>query len=107
MDDPPEFFRGTGGHSTLQEIVRSHFGGLLSEFEDEHGGRSLPGYVLKEFQALLECGDPAFGFCRLRCPSCATDTVVPFSCKRRTFCPSCGERQMAQTAAHLVDRVLP
>ncbi|MFT5734916.1 MAG: hypothetical protein ACI8WY_003600, partial [Planctomycetota bacterium] len=75
MDDPPEFFRGTGGHSTLQEIVRSHFGGLLSEFEDEHGGRSLPGYVLKESQALLECGDPAFGFCRLRCPSCATDTV--------------------------------
>ncbi len=71
-------------------------------------GRSLPaGYVLREFQALLECGDPAFGFCRLRCPSCATDMVIPFSCKRRTFCPSCGGRQMAQTAAHLVDRVLP
>ena len=33
--------------------------------------------------------------------------VLPFSCKGRTFCPSCGGRQMAQTAAHLVDRVLP
>ena len=26
---------------------------------------------------------------------------------RRGFCPSCGGRQMADTAAHLVDRVLP
>ncbi|QDV07803.1 hypothetical protein Poly30_33360 [Planctomycetes bacterium Poly30] len=31
--------------------------------------------------------------------------MVPFSCKGRTFCSSCGGRQMAQTAAHLVDRV--
>ncbi len=28
-------------------------------------------------------------------------------CKRRGFCPSCGGRCMADTAAHLVDRVLP
>ncbi|MFQ5764582.1 MAG: transposase, partial [Rhodospirillales bacterium] len=30
-----------------------------------------------------------------------------FSCKGRAFCPSCGGRRMADTAAHLVDRVLP
>jgi hypothetical protein len=34
------------------------------------------------------------------------DRVVPFSCKGRGFCPSCGGRHMADTAAHLVDRVL-
>ena len=28
-------------------------------------------------------------------------------CKRRGFCPSCGARRMAQTAAHLVDHVIP
>jgi hypothetical protein len=28
-------------------------------------------------------------------------------CKGRAFCPSCGGRRMADTAAHLVDRVLP
>lgn len=28
------------------------------------------------------------------------------SCKRRGFCPSCGARRMAHTAAHLVDRVI-
>jgi Putative transposase/Transposase zinc-binding domain len=32
---------------------------------------------------------------------------VPFSCKRRGFCPSCAGRRMAQMAAHLVECVLP
>src|SRR5215510_5341239 len=29
------------------------------------------------------------------------------SCKRRGFCPSCASRRMAQTVAHLVERVIP
>src|SRR5262249_38816169 len=33
--------------------------------------------------------------------------LVPFSCKRRGFCPSCAGRRMAQMAAHLVEQVLP
>ena len=33
--------------------------------------------------------------------------LVAFSCKRRGFCPSCGARRMSETAAHLVDWVLP
>jgi hypothetical protein len=32
---------------------------------------------------------------------------VAFSCKRRGFCSSCGARRMADSAAHLVDEVLP
>lgn len=32
---------------------------------------------------------------------------MAFSCKRRGICPSCGARRMAQTAAHLVDHVIP
>jgi len=33
--------------------------------------------------------------------------VVAFSCKGRGFCPSCGTRRMVDTAAWLVDRVIP
>ena len=33
--------------------------------------------------------------------------MVAFSCKRRGFCPSCGARRMAESAALLVDEVLP
>src|SRR5207237_10737670 len=38
---------------------------------------------------------------------CGFEHLVPFSCKRRGFCPSCGGRRMAELAAHLVDAVLP
>jgi hypothetical protein len=59
-----------------------------------------------EFDAFLECGILAHGFLRLRCGDCGHDKLVAFSCTRRGFCPSCGARRMAQTAAHLVDRAL-
>ena len=47
------------------------------------------------------------GFLRLRCGDCGHDKLVANSRKRRGFCPSCGARRMAQTAAHLVDHVIP
>ncbi|MEM8711471.1 MAG: transposase zinc-binding domain-containing protein [Planctomycetota bacterium] len=107
QDDAPEFSRGTGGRSVVERIVRAHLPGFNRAFEDEHGGRFLPGYVQAEFQSLLKCGDPQFGFTRLRCPSSKADTILPFSCKGRTFCPSCGGRQMTQVAAHLEACVVP
>ncbi len=55
----------------------------------------------------MRCGVLAHGFLRLHCDDCGHDRLVAFSCKRRGFCPSCGGRRMADTAAHLVDRVLP
>ena len=39
--------------------------------------------------------------------ACRHEKLVAFSCKRRGFCPSCGARRMAETAAHLVEHVLP
>jgi hypothetical protein len=41
-------------------------------------------------------------FARVRCARCAYEHLVPFSCKGRGFCPSCGGRRMAEHAAHLV-----
>jgi ribosomal protein S27E len=55
----------------------------------------------------IERANQAHGFLRLRCGDCGHDKLVAFSCKRRGFCPSCGARRMAQTAAHLVDHVIP
>jgi len=46
-------------------------------------------------------------FLRLLCAYCGHDKMGGFSCKRRGFCPSCGTRRMSQTAAHLVDHVIP
>ena len=71
------------------------------------GVAGLPQFVKDEFDAFLECGILAHGFLRLRCAECVHEKLVAFSCKRRGFCPSCGARRMAETAAYLVDSVIP
>ncbi len=70
-------------------------------------GRGLPGYVVREFDDYLKCGRLEHGFLRVRCESCHDEKLVAFSCKRRGFCPSCGAKRMVDSAAHLVDEVLP
>jgi len=69
--------------------------------------RPVPRFVENEFREYLTCGIAEHGFVRVHCDTCGHDRVVPFSCRRRAWCPSCGGRRMADTAAHLVDRVLP
>ena len=69
--------------------------------------RPVPRFVARELCAFLRCGILAHGFLRVHCDACGLARVVAFSCKGRGFCPSCGGRRMADTAAHLVDRVLP
>ena len=73
----------------------------------ESNGKCLPDYVSKEFEAFLRCGVLAHGFLRLRCEGCKYQTLLAFSCKKRGFCSSCGGRRMAESAAHLIDEVLP
>ncbi len=73
----------------------------------EAQGRPLPGYVQNEFDAFLQCGRLEHGFLRLRCEDCKHEHLIAFSCKRRGFCPSCGARRMAESAALLVDDVFP
>ena len=75
--------------------------------EQERVGRSLPIFIKDEFEKFLKCGIPEFGFVRTYCYQCRESGIVPFSCKKRGFCPSCTARRMNDEAAHLVDRVLP
>ena len=69
--------------------------------------RTLPAYVQREFEDYLTCGRLEHGFLRVRCSDCHAERLVAFSCKRRGFCPSCGARRMAQSAALLVDQIFP
>ncbi|MCP4039804.1 MAG: hypothetical protein GY733_22865, partial [bacterium] len=71
------------------------------------GDRSVPRFCRREVEGFLRCGLLCHGFARVLCGSCGKSDVVAFSCKGRGFCPSCGTRRMVDTAAWLVDRVLP
>ena len=70
-------------------------------------GNNLPAFVTAEFREFLRCGVLAHGIARVRWGDCAFERLVPFSCKGRGFCPSCGGRRMAERAAHLVEHVFP
>jgi hypothetical protein len=91
--------------SVLHGVVSKHLLTFLASAERQE--RIVPRFVERELRNFLECGVLAHGFLRVHCDACGRDRLVPFSCKGRGFCPSCGGRRMADTAAHLVDRVLP
>ena len=92
---------------TVYQIVRDHFETFRAQAASLRDGEGLPRFVEQEFRDFLQCGWLASGFARFRCGACGLDRLVPFSCKGRGFCPSCGGRRMAERAAHLVDHVFP
>ena len=61
----------------------------------------------KELLGYLDCGLLCKGAVRVHCAACDHSLVVALSCRGRGICPSCGGRRMNDTAAHLIDRVLP
>jgi len=90
--------------TVLYGVVADNLETFLSEAE--RADRIVPRFVERELRTYLACGILAQGFLRVHCDACGRDRFVAFSCKGRGFCPSCGGRRMADTAAHLVDRVV-
>jgi len=92
-------------NSLLYRLIAHHYPSFLAQLASEE--RRLPSYVQREFEEYLRCGRLEYGFLRVRCVECHAEKLVAFSCKRRGFCPSCGARRMVESAALLVDDVLP
>src|SRR5690606_39869704 len=103
--DPPGYARHRPEATLLYKLVEQHYA-AFRELRAECS-RPLPDYVEAEFESYLKCGRLEEGFLRVRCEHCHAEKLVAFSCKKRGFCPSCGARRMAETAALLADEVLP
>ncbi len=111
-DRPPSHAHGASARYTprrseetlLHQTVCEHLETFLARASD--GDHPVPHFVERELRSYVDCGILAHGFLRLHCDACGLDRLLPFSCKGR-FCPSCCGRRMADTAAHLVDYVLP
>ena len=93
--------------TVLYTVIADHLETFLASLDADPEATGLPAYVEREFYAYLRCGILAHGFLRLGCDTCPQELLLPFSGKRRGFCPSCAARRMAQTAAHLVECVIP
>ena len=93
--------------TVLSKVIAEHFETFLVSLDDDPDAKGLPAYVQREFYDYLQCGILAHGFLRMGCDTCKKEVLLAFSCKRRGFCPACAGRRMAQTAAHLVECVIP
>ena len=93
--------------TALSQIGRDHLETFRIQAACLRDGDGLPRFVEQAFRTVLQCGWLAGGFARFRCGDCGLDRLVPFSCKGRALCPSCGGRRMTERAAHLLDHVFP
>ena len=104
----PGYRRREPEKKLLHATVREHLATFLEETRERSAtGAGFPRFVEQEFERYLKCGILAHGFARVRCGDCGNDLLVALSCKGRGLCPSCNARRTHDTAAHLVDSVLP
>ena len=94
--------------SPLYRLVEDRFDELErvweERYEREYGfWRPVIRHVVEQF---LDCGDLRCGFARLWCPACRKDLLLPWSCRRRCFCPSCHQKRALLFAEHVDEEVL-
>ena len=104
-EPPVHYERHRPEHTLLYQLVQDYYPAFKAHLEAQ--GAGLPRYVEQAFEDYLQCGRLEGGFLRVRCETCHAEHLVAFSCKGRAFCPSCGARRMAESAALLVDEVFP
>jgi hypothetical protein len=104
---PPAYVPRDPSQTLLYQVMADYLETFLASLDADPDAKGFPAYVQREFYDYLQCGVLAHGFLRLGCDTCHKELLLAFSCKRRGFCPSCAGRRMAQTAAHLVEQVIP
>jgi len=103
----PTYQRREPERTTLYQVVRDNVETFYAAVEEGFASAPLPEFVKDEFEGYLDCGILCRGAALLVCEECPATKVIALSCKGRAFCPSCMGRRMAQTAANVIDHVLP
>src|SRR5262249_12832689 len=87
------------GGAVLYHVVAAHLETFLASLHDAPNATGFPAYVQQAFDASGRCGLLAPGLLRLGCDTCQPELLVPFSCQRRGFCPSCAGRRLWSSAS--------
>ena len=92
----------------MYRLFETHFEEVKGQWEERFERRFgfWRGFVDEQVRRYLDCGLYENGFARIRCPECAKEYLLAFSCKTRELCPSCAAKRSAATAALLVEDVL-
>ena len=86
--------------SPLWQCASRHY----DAFEEFYPEKYQPRYgVLRPIipevvHKFLDCGNLERGFARIRCDHCEHEYLLAFSCKSRSFCPSCHHLRSTSSA---------
>ena len=84
----------------IEEFLRVY----PERFAKRHG--PLRSVVERVLRAFLTCGLVEHGFARAYCETCRKSYLVPFSCRGRSFCPSCEKKKQLLWAEWLIEKAL-
>ena len=96
-------------NTIFYQVVQEHFPKFISRIENGNADQTarLPDHVEAEFDQYLKCGLLEHGFVKMSCEDCKSTLLVPLSCKKRGFCPSCIGKRMNEGASFFVSSVIP
>jgi hypothetical protein len=77
-------------------MVEEHFEQLERVWEECYQAKLgyWRSFVSEVIYKYLECGDPHFGFARVKCVDCNHEYLLAFFCKCRHFCPPCHQKRV-------------
>ena len=94
--------------TSFYQLVEDHGERLKNVYPDRYERQF--GYYRpiteKVFFKYLDCGILRQGFARIRCDQCHYEYLLAFSCKTRSFCPSCHAKRYAVFSEWVCDEVL-
>jgi len=95
-------------NSVYFHVVQDNYEQLEGTWEDRYQQKFgyFRSFVINVIYKYLECGDPHFGFARVKCEECNHEYLLPFSCKCRHFCPSCHQKRVVEFGEWLYEEVL-
>jgi len=104
---PDEYRPGQPKKTPLFRLLDTHyeeFRNVYDELFSKRYGfwRSVTDEVVGKYK---QCGDPHYGFARIKCTECGAEYLRAFSCKCRGFCPSCSKRKSLDLAIFLEEEL--
>jgi len=81
----------------LYRLFDAHFDEVRGQWEERFERKCgfWRSFVDEQVLRYLDCGLFENGFARVRCPECAEEYLLAFSCKTRELCPSCAAKRSA------------
>jgi len=94
--------------SQYYKCVEIHFEELENIWEEkyQYNYGYWRNHITNVIYKYLDCGDLHLGFARMKCKDCNNEYLLPFSCKKRHFCPSCHQKRVVEFGEYLAVDVL-